>query len=104
MFHCTPESMGHRDASLWNDRDCDALPASQDSRKTLRSGDPSFGFSKHIHETLDLIGPAGFEPTTCSRGDRSFGFLARTRETLILSGRRDSNPRPLEPHSSVLPS
>jgi hypothetical protein len=26
------------------------------------------------------------------------------REELVISGRRDSNPRPLEPHSSVLPS
>src|SRR4029077_18179882 len=34
------------------------------SRKNQRSGDRSFGFSVRTRETLNYIGPAGFEPTT----------------------------------------
>jgi hypothetical protein len=41
---------------------------------------------------------AGAGPATTQNVDVKHG------EELVTSGRRDSNPRPLEPHSSVLPS
>src|ERR1700720_2250995 len=67
--------------SLSNGRHCAAGAAPRHSHTIQRNGEPSWCSAGHRHETWA-------------------SFVA----DLEISGWRDLNPRPLEPHSSVLPS
>src|SRR5437764_15330002 len=71
-------------ASRWSDRHYAALDVHRRSQMTQRSGDLSHCSGEHRHRTckIDL----------------------RVAPVSTKSGRRDLNPRPLEPHSSALPS
>ena len=69
--------MGYRDAWLWNDRDCGA---------------------EHALEIL-----TGTDIAAAGLAAAQY-INVKHREQSMISGRRDSNPRPLEPHSSALPS
>ena len=75
-FHCGSESMGRRDAWLWNDRDCAAGVAPRRLHTIRHNGDHFYCCAECKRKTqrqmgFDHIGPAGFEPATCRRGDRT---------------------------------
>src|SRR6266705_923285 len=71
-------------ASLWSDRHYAAVDAHRRSHMTQRSGDLSYCYGEHRQRTWKID--------------------IRVASVSTKSGRRDLNPRPLEPHSSALPS
>ena len=79
-FRCGSRSMGHRVGSISSDPRCDGEPVHQRPHRSRHSDVLSSHYVERKHGTSRLI----------SGG--------------VISGRRDSNPRPLEPHSSALPS
>src|SRR6266403_6000459 len=78
---CAPRPMEDHGVSPSSHRNCADGDGPQGSHRIQYGGDLFCGFAEHKQETLTWRSP-----------------------TFLESGRRDLNPRPLEPHSSALPS